>query len=173
MRRCIAIFFMALSMSLSAAESEYDVKATYLFNFTQLVSWPSSAFTSPQSPLVIGVVGRDPFGGGLGAAMRGQKAAGGRSIEVRAVSASDSEALQNCHIVFVSSSLRAADIARAVQGHPVLIVGESDGFASEGGIIGFVLNRDKKVKLEINNDAARRAQVKINSGLLGLAKIVN
>ena len=171
MRFCIAIFCMAMSLPLFAAESEYDVKATYIFNFARLVKWPASAYSGPTAPMIIGVVGRDPVGGGLGSALRGQKA-GGRDIEVRSVSASDTDALQSCHLIYVGASQRVGDIARALQGRPVLIVGESEDFASAGGIIGFV-KREQKIKLEINNDAARRLQLKIPSDLLGMAKIVN
>ncbi len=172
LRLGIVIAWMALFTPLFAAEPEYNVKAAYLLNFTRLVQWPTWAFSSPQSPMIIGVVGRDPFSGGLGTALRGQKAAGGREIEVRSVSASDAESLQRCHAIFISSSQRITDVARAVQGRPVLLVGDAEDFAREGGIIGFV-TRDQKIKLQINNAAARQMQLKIPSALLGLATIVN
>src|SRR5437016_7369433 len=42
--------------------NEYDVKATCLYHLTQFVEWPPEAFPETQSPLVIGVLGQDPFG---------------------------------------------------------------------------------------------------------------
>ena len=52
---------------------EYQVKAVFLFNFAQFVDWPSKAFPEPQTPLVIGVVGEDPFGPYLDETVRGEK----------------------------------------------------------------------------------------------------
>jgi hypothetical protein len=54
----------------------------------------------------------------------------------------------------------------------VLVVGESDGFASAGGMLGFAL-RENRVGIEVNSAAARQARLKISSQLLNIAKIVN
>jgi hypothetical protein len=162
--RWVAWVLCVLCAPLVRAESEYAVKAAYLFNFTTLVKWPASAFASPQAPLVIGVVGLD-------GTLRGQKA-GGRPIEVRHVGAGDGAALQSCHLVYVADSDRAGDVARAVQGRPVLVVGEGDDSARAGGGIGFVM-RDRKIKIEINNGAIRLMRLTVSSDLLGIARIVN
>ncbi len=167
----IAIALLWLLIPAAHAESEYNVKAAFLYNFTRLVKWPATAFATPQAPLVIGVVGRDPFSGGLNDILRGQKA-GARPIEVKHLGTGDSAGLQNCHLIFVSSSVNVAEVARVVQGRPVLVVGESENFARTGGIIGFVV-REQKIRLEINNDAARQMRLGIPSDLLAMAKIVN
>lgn len=53
----------------------------------------------------------------------------------------------------------------------MLTVGDMDGFARHGGIIGFVMD-DNKVAFEINAGAAKRAKLKVSSKLLKLAKSV-
>ncbi len=168
-RICIAMILLAAPSAY--AESEYALKAAYIKNFAQIVKWPASAFSSPQAPLVIGVVGRDPFGG-LDGILRGQMA-GNRNIEVRRVSAGDAAGLQSCHLLFVSFSEAVANVGRAVQGRPVLVVAETPDSARAGGIIGFV-TEDRKLMLEINNDAARQVRLTIPSDLLNLkvARIV-
>src|SRR5260370_17228193 len=40
---------------------EYQLKAVFLFNFAQFVEWPPTAFPEAKAPLVIGVLGEDPF----------------------------------------------------------------------------------------------------------------
>lgn len=160
---------VTLAAPLAHAESEYAVKAAYLNNFAKMVKWPSSAFANSQAPLVIGVVGRDPFGG-LDSVLRGQMA-GNRNIEVRRVSSSDAAGLQACHLVYVSAAERVANVARAVQGRPVLVVAETEDAARDGGIIGFVM-QERKLKLEINNDAARQVRISIPSDILEMARIV-
>ncbi len=37
------------------------MKAAFIFNFTQFIEWPLSS-TSNNSPFVIGILGKDPFG---------------------------------------------------------------------------------------------------------------
>src|SRR5262249_26619238 len=37
----------------ATSPSEYQVKAVFLFNFTQFVDWPAQTFTDPQTPFVI------------------------------------------------------------------------------------------------------------------------
>ena len=44
----------------SSVSSEYLIKAGFIYNFANLVQWPSNAFTQPDSPIVIGILGEDP-----------------------------------------------------------------------------------------------------------------
>ncbi len=62
-------------------------------------------------------------------------------------------------------------ILEDVKGNSVLTVGESGHFAQEGGMIGFCLE-ENKIRFEINLEAAQKAQLKISSRLLALAKSV-
>jgi hypothetical protein len=155
------------------AESEYDVKAAFLFKFTKFVEWPANAFSGPEAPFVIGIVGYDPFEGGLDRLIEGNTT-GNRRLEVRHISAGDAAALRGCQMIFVSASeqRRLPAILSALQGRPVLVVGESEGFASAGGMFGFAL-RESHLGIEINSGAARQARLKISSQLLNLAKLVN
>src|SRR5439155_287448 len=45
--------------------SEYGLKSVFLYQFCRFMEWPQSAFSSPNDPLVIGIVGDDPFGSSL------------------------------------------------------------------------------------------------------------
>ena len=87
------------------------------------------------------------------------------------MSSSDSAGVQACLLVYVSASERVANVARAVQGRPVLVVAESEDAARDGGIISFVM-LVRKLKLEINNDAARQVRISIPSDILEMARIV-
>jgi hypothetical protein len=169
---CAIVALTCLFAPLAHAESEYDVKAAYLFKFTKFVEWPSSAFYGPEAHFVIGIVGRDQFGG-LDRILEGKRV-GDRQLEVRYLSAGDTTGLRACQMVFVNASeeRRLPDILAAVQGRPVLVVGESEGFASAGGTLGFAI-RQSRVGVEVNSDAARQARLKISSQLLNIARIVN
>lgn len=149
------------------AESEAGVKAAYLFNFAKLAEWPAAAFESAKSPLVIGVVGRDAVSDDL---MRryARATANGRPVEIRRVSAGSPRELRACHIIFIPQSEDADGIISAVQGAPVLIVGESEGFARHGGALAFV-KQEGTLKFEANPKAAARNGVTVSSRLLRVA----
>jgi hypothetical protein len=50
-------------------------------------------------------------------------------------------------------------------------VGEGDNFLLEGGIIAFVIE-NRRVRFDINQSAAAKAELKMNAKLLGVARSV-
>jgi len=148
---------------------EYAVKAAFIFNFAEFVEWPADAFKEAASPLVIGIVGDDPFQGALEKAVAGKTVAG-RPFEVRHLTSSDD--LRSCQILFVAGSEneKTAEILHKVEGGSVLTIGESDQFPWAGGVIRFFLE-DGKVRFEINQDAAESSKLKISSKLMKLAHL--
>jgi hypothetical protein len=149
---------------------EYQVKAIFLYNFAQFVTWPAAAFPDARTPITIGILGNDPFGPFLEDAVRGE-VIDGRSLTIKRFKGVE-EALDS-HMLFVSKSERGrlGQILAAVQGKGILTVGETEAFARQGGIINFI-TVDNKVRYEINLEAAKRANLDISSKLLRLAKIV-
>jgi hypothetical protein len=77
-------------------------------------------------------------------------------------------------MVFVGASSRAkaGEVAGATGGGPVLLVGESNGFATNGGAINF-FSDGNKIRFEINPRAAEAAGLRVSSQLLRVAKIVS
>jgi hypothetical protein len=149
------------------AGMEYQVKAAILFNFAKFVVWPQRKFNEPDSPLIIGIVGDDPFGGLLDEAVEGNRI-NDRSVTIQHIQTM--EELRKCHIIFIcrSESDRLGSILNEVRGDNVLTVGETDKFISKGGMINFVMVGDR-VRFEINNSAARHAGLKISSQLSSVA----
>ena len=146
---------------------EYQTKARFLFNFAKFVDWPAHKFTQPDSPLIIGIVGTDPFGGLL------EETAQDTMVNDRAVTVrhlASMEELRKCHIIFVcrSETSRLGPILAEVRGDNVLTVGETDKFTSRGGMINFVMVNNA-VRFQINDAAARHAGLKISSKLQQLA----
>jgi hypothetical protein len=83
------------------ALSEYQVKAAYLFNFLKFVEWPDDSFADSLAPIVIGVVGEDPFGSALPQVITG-KTVQGRDLVIRRYRSG--EGLRGAHILFISAS---------------------------------------------------------------------
>jgi len=154
--------------AVATAISEYKVKAAFLLNFGKYVEWPSSA---QGGALEICVLGRDPFGSTLDDTLAG-RTVGSRSVKARRVSSSADA--DECSILFVSRAdqARVSDVVARFADSPVLLVGEQDRFARQGGMINFV-EVNQQVRFEINEAAAKRAGLKISSQLLKLATIVD
>ena len=152
---------------------EYRIKAAYLFNFTKFVDWPPSAYPAAGSPFVVGVV--DPSGATtaiIAATLHGKTAPDGRAIEVRRFPSLNAE-IAMCHQLFITraSGIDPVVASAALANAPVLLVGETDGFAEQGGVIGFVVLGDS-VHCDVNLAGAQRAGVKLSGRLGSVARLV-
>jgi len=161
---------MPLARSESSAASEYQVKAAFLFNFAKFVEWPPNSFSDASAPLRICVFGQDPFGQEL-RDITNEKTVNGRKLEVSNVA--DLQQARKCQILFISSSekKRTQQMLTGLSGMGVLTVGDTKGFAEQGGMINFVLENDR-VQFEVSRKAAEQAGLKISSKLLSVAKLV-
>jgi YfiR/HmsC-like len=148
---------------------EYHVKAAFLLHFAQLVEWPANTPTDGGSPLILCTLGDDPFHGELENTVAG-KQIGSRIIRIRHVKPSQ---VSGCNLLFVSKGedKRLPMLLANLRDAPVLTVGEGDDFLISGGIIRFCLD-GKKIRFEINREAAESARLRISSQLLLLAKNV-
>ena len=149
---------------------EFQVKAAFLYNFAKFARWPPEAFTDPDAPFVFCVLDDEPLAQALDQAVLG-KTVEGRGFRVRRLTGADEAG--SCQILHLGAVElpRLAGLLKTVRGEPVLTVGETPGFASQGGIINFII-RDNRLRFEINPDAAERAGLRISSKLLQLASIV-
>jgi len=171
------IWAVAFALSLSGqnlatqpVSQEYQIKAAFLYNFSRFVEWPKEAFQNAQSPLVIGIIGDDPFGSYLDDIVRGEKVAS-HPLVVRRFRRVDE--IKTCHILFVSQSEtnQMEQILANIKGRNILTVGDVEGFAQRGGVIRFV-TESNKTRIRINVKAARTANLTISSKLLRVSEII-
>jgi YfiR/HmsC-like len=175
MRRLLA--YLALSLlaiancvARPASFSEYQVKAVFLFNFSQFVTWPPDAFSSAHAPMVIGVLGTDPFGAELDAVVAGESV-DGRPLVVRRYS--DVSQIKDCQILFIDRSEQGNldAILKTLDSRSILTVSDIDGAARRGVMINLVL-MGGHVHMRINIAAARARRLVLSSQLLAPAQIV-
>jgi len=169
-----AFFLIASPAPVQAAEdnpSEYQLKAAFVYNFAKFIDWPPAAFSGPQSPFTICILGADPFGSVIDDALRGKTVADHPVVVRRA---KDIASARHCEIVFVSASEkeRLPEILQGLRGANVLVVGDFQGFAAGGGAIELTL-QDSRIRFAINPGAADNAGLRISSKLLALATIVH
>lgn len=165
------LFFVGLDLPAQAAVSkEYQVKAVFLFNFAQFVKWPAQAFPEAKTPLVIGVLGEDPFGDYLDELVRGE-IVNNRSLVVKRYNRV--EDIGPCHVLFISQSETHnwRKIFADLNGRNILTVGDIENFVPSGGMIGFASDKGK-VRLKIDVETAEASGLTISSKLLRSAEIV-
>ena len=173
--RLLCLVCLLGSQQLAANESsvEYKIKAGYLYNFTKFVAW-----SEDKTPTFnICILGDDPFGELLTPLEL-------RSVEKRAIKLFRFQTLDNlhrathsalqCHILFVSTTIQhqlgMLNIKLSLPNQAnTLLIGDNDTFAGEGGMIGFI-NRDDKIKLQINLTAIKQAGLNVSAKLLEVAE---
>ena len=149
---------------------EYQLKAVFLFNFAQFVEWPAESFADPQAPLVIGVLGEDPFGRVLDEVVRDEIVRGRALVVQRFQRVEDAF---RCHVLFIShsESARLEEDLAALRGRSILTVSDTSGFALRGVMIRFITEKNR-LRLRINLDAAKSAGLVVSSKLLRPAEII-
>ncbi len=150
--------------------TEYQIKAAFLYNFAKFIEWPASAHVSDADVFTIGILGPDPFGSDI-AVIEGKPV---KDKPLRIVRGSTLDELKGCQVLFIGATAAAEleQIVKQLKSKPVLTVGESMGFARQGGMVQ-LMTVENKVRFEINAEVAEQAGLKISSHLLRLAKIVS
>jgi len=167
---CAALLWIACSPSAGAQDrpSEYDVEAAYLFNFGKFVYYPAEAPKAANFDICI--VGASPIAPAL------EKTAANERIDDRAVrvvrhdKAADARA---CAVVFLSGSEadRIDKDLAALEGSDALTVGESQQFLDRGGMIQFLIDRNR-VRFAVNLQAVGHTRLQLSSELLKVAQFV-
>lgn len=136
-------------------------KAAYLHNFTKFVEWPSLN----EDVVHICVVGAESVVNVLAEiASRDLK---GHGLQIW--SGLDDPGI--CQILYIDSSEQNwRRLMEQVSGNAVLTVSDIDGFASQGGGIGFYRDGGQ-LKLEINPEAVKSARLRVNALLMEIARI--
>ena len=165
----VCLLGVAPGLAQETGPGEYEVKAAFLYNFALYVEWPADA-AAGGGAIKVGVLGRDVFAGALEKTFK-DRTAQGKPLEVVRFAAVDD--VKPCHLLFVpyGERDRLEAVARALKGSATLIVSEFEGAPLKGGVLNFYLE-GKRVRIEVNPDAAARENLKIGAKVLRLSRIV-
>jgi hypothetical protein len=165
----VAVLFMIGHCALLAfgSDKETQVKAAYLLNFAKMIEWPASAFERHPETFYICV----PFGDPLAEVTSAQqgKTVKGKKVEWLGIAGFDKAS--DCQVMFIPDRRRLSQAIRATGTHPVLFVGEQDGFCQSGGGINLV-PVDGRIAFEVNLKALQRGDLKAGAQLLKVAREV-
>ncbi|WP_374243337.1 YfiR family protein [Zoogloea sp.] len=147
---------------------ENALKAAFIYNFAKFSEWPDEHWNrSPR--LRVCVTGGDSDLIQAVAALETKPPVRGKPLEVRLLARVDEG--RECHILVIAGRSGAQPLLQPIGSAPVLTVGEADGFAGAGGIIGLYMDGDR-LRFEANPDAAQRAGLRLSSQILRLARLV-
>jgi hypothetical protein len=172
---------LALCLLLSPAVSPADgeellpaLKVAYLYNFTRFVHWPK---TATEEPFVICVAGDRAMETHLRALERDGKRVDGRPVAIRAFERPDG--LESCGILFVGAA--AAEwldaIVRSTAGRPILLVGDTPGYAGRGVAIELfrkpdIFGKSERLRFRIAPAALKDRGLTVSSQLYDVAEVV-
>jgi len=172
---CMTLAITILTATIAAqtddqAALERNVKAAFIYKFTNYIEWPQNSFSQPDTPLTIAVMGDDQLAAELNQLVSG-RIVNGRPIAVRKIQ--DIEPSIAINILFVghNESARLNEVVGALQARPILIVTESEGSLTQGSIINFLVI-DGHVRFEIAQNSAEKRGLKLSSRLLAVAQNV-
>jgi hypothetical protein len=169
------VFFSLIHLTATPASAqvskEYQLKAVFLWRLAQFTQWPADSFENADSPIIVCVLGENPFGDALDAAVR-DETAHGRRLLARYYRGLDQ--VKMCHIVYIAGSVarQTKEIIAGVSGRSILTVSDIEGFTrSFNGMVRF-LTEQNKLKLRVNLKAVTAAGLVLDPRLLRAAEIV-
>ena len=172
----VVVLLILQPLCLAATEIEEEtLKAIYSFKFGKFAEWPKTKLDASISTLGFCILGKSPFSQTALETIEGGLVKG-RKLQIMIYDSGllSNEALDECHILYVSQSehTRQLPILAALRNKPILTVSDIEGFSQKGGMI-TLINIDQQIQFEINPSAITRAGLKISSKLIELATVVN
>lgn len=146
-----------------------QIKAAYLIKFANYVEWPSNTFDTPDSPIVIGIIGADPLADELERVTMRRPQIGNRPIVVERLSVQDTAA--KVHILYIGrrSGPKLREWLQALGTQPMLSVSDASHELSSETAIKFVLDNNR-LRFDVSVPEAERSGVKIAAPLLTVAR---
>ena len=176
---CIALWVLlftvasgreGLAAELAADNSRVSqIKAAFIFNFAQFTEWPTEAFADKDAPLVIGILGSNPFGDVLEETVRNEGVRGRRLVVERYNRVAE---IKTCHILYIGQSEenRLDNVREALKNKPVLTVTDIENAATRGIIIE-LMRVQNRIRFRVNVEASKAANLTLSSKLLRAAEI--
>jgi len=180
------IFGKAPAYGESGVSHEYKIKAVYIYQFINFIDgwdFQKEENKNNNEPIVIGIIGKNPFNDAFEPLK--EKTVQDRKVTIKYfkgfselknvdkqnMSHPDIEKIKDCNVLFICASEKnyITDILSSIRNNTILTVADMQNFLEKGGIINFIIEKNK-VLFNINTVAAKRAKLTIRAKLLRLAK---
>ncbi len=164
---CLSSAFANNTLDAKNIEWEYVQKAKIIKYLLGAVSWPTSTKDDPINVCVLGKID----------SLKAITALNGEMVKDRKIAVSAvpniKKAQQNCQLIFISNSENAnlKKIVSTFEGKPVLLLGDMDHFAQNGGSMNFIVIKGI-VALTVNVEALKKSNLSYNVGEFSQLTIV-
>ena len=166
----IATLLFGVGAEAQTAMDESQVKAMFVYNFLKFVEWPADSALGDRDPFVVIIIGEGPTADATERVLE-SRAIGDRPVFVRRIRWDQSLKGVRAAFVVERDEKRLRHVLDAAAAAGVLTIGEGEGFATRGGVIGLLV-QDRKVRFDVDTTAAHRARLRISSKLLALTRTV-
>ena len=168
-RLSIFLFMVLAAPRRADALPEPEIKAAFIYRFTQFVTWPDDAFAGKDEPFIVATVGDASLSAALQHVMAG-RVVNGRPIIIAHFASVDR--IEHCHLLFVPASQQGTvpAILAKVGNAPVLSVGDGDAFMNQGGGVRLFVE-DGRMKFELDPDVVTAARLKPGAQLMRVGQI--
>lgn len=152
-------------------EQNEQIKALFIYNFSNYVEWPNSAFKNENSFLKICLFGKIPFYPFL-------DIFNGTMVKNRQLDITNTQNIESiksgCHILFVGDDKKQnlPALFKNIEHSYVLSIGDTKDFSHSGGVISIMRTQDQ-IEFEININQALKNKLYITSDLLSLARAIH
>jgi hypothetical protein len=153
-----------------APMSEAQVKAMFVYNFLKFVEWPVDTSIGAKDPFVVLIIGEGATADATEQFLE-SKSIGDRPLVVRRIRWDQSLAGARAAFVVERDAKRLHRVLDAAAAAGVLTIGEGEGFTTQGGVIGLLVE-DRKVRFDVDTTAAQTAGLRVSSKLLALTHVV-
>jgi hypothetical protein len=150
------------------------LKAAFVYKFTRFIDWPVAP---ADRPFIIAVIGDPAMHAALAALEEGSREVAGRPIRVRG--SCDLDAADACQILFIGAAAedRLADMVRRAAGRPVLLVGDTSGFAGRGVAIELfrkpdILGKREQLRFRIDPKALSGRGLTVSAQLYEVGEVL-
>jgi hypothetical protein len=163
----IFLLLLPVKKSVAVDTRELTIKAAYLFRLSLFVDWPAEKLSSGSDKIRFCIAGDRQIIETV------KNVLAGKSInqhEIEIVGVDLKAELQACHLLYLTEIIEAeTSFLQAVANYPVLTIGETKRFYSQGGMV-LLFEKENRIFFAINNQAAERSRVKFGAQLLNLAE---
>lgn len=149
------------------------MKAVFIERFTRFIEWPSDSVEKPSDTLFcLMILGENPFGKTMERLLTTTKMKGKKTSVIYSNKLRNNE-IRQCQMVYISPSIKKSlkETLDTLRNYSVVTIGDTKGYADEGVMINFVIEKDM-LRFEINLKEFRRSQLICGSDLLKIAKII-
>jgi len=162
----LLILFSTPIQSHAQINREYEIKAAFIYNFSQFVEWEELK----GDEFNIAVLGHSPITSKLLEVTNINLFKNKKTVVNEYMNIND---IPDCELLFISkdANFSMQELLIKFKNKSTLIIGESPGMVKEGININFII-LDNKLKFETNMNAINSTKLKLSSNLLKHAVVV-